>query len=288
MPNYSVEGADGQMYGPVDENGLVAWAREGRLAANTRIRIDETGGIMMAAEVPALAVVFGRVQQPQYPPAPAAYAQPMQPQYAASAVPTGAAHIPQSAYGQPAAPVGTAAYPHQVQYATPYAQGAYGPSGAHRFRQFPVAVVVLLHIFTFGIFSYFYWSLMHSKLPKNRSNDPSGAKAFWFYWIPFFNLYWWFFCPLRLIDRIDEQRAMRGLGPAGIRGLVIAAVIINLVGIFVPLVGLLTIVLWPIAWGVLQSKINELVYVGGLGALPAPGGQYPGQLPMQAAAAAYR
>jgi hypothetical protein len=298
MPNYSVEGADGQMYGPVDENGLVAWAREGRLAAHTRVRLDATGGIMMAAEVPVLAMVFGRVQpqqqQPtpqQYPPAPAAYAQPMhQPQYGAAAV---------AAYGQPVggASAATGYSPHQVNYATPQAYGgAYGaPSSAHQLTSFPGAVVVVLHIFTLGIFSWFYWSLMHGKLPRNRPSDPSGAKAFWFYWIPFFNLYWAFFCPLRLVDRIDEQRALRGLPPSGVKGLVITGLVL----MFLPYISLIGFfIIWPIAYGTLQGKINELVMVthsagmmgggGGVGVGGAPYLQQQQPQPVAAAKVVYR
>jgi hypothetical protein len=240
------------------------------------VRLDATGGIMMAAEVPVLAVVFGRVQPPpqtpqqQYPPAPAAYAHQPMPQY-------GTAAAAAAAYGQPvAAPAAAAAgYPHQVSYATPQAYGgAYGASSAHQLTSFPGAVVVVLHIFTLGIFSWFYWSLMHGKLPRNRPNDPSGAKAFWFYWIPFFNLYWMCFCPLRLVDRIDEQRALRGLPPSGVKGLVITGLVL----MFLPYISLIGFfIIWPIAYGTLQGKINELVMVthsaagmmgGGVGGAP--------------------
>jgi hypothetical protein len=276
MPNYSVEGADGQMYGPVDENGLVAWAREGRLAPNTRVRLDDTGGVMIAAEVPVLAVVFGRVQQPvqpQYPPAPAAsYLHAQQPQYGGRP------------YGG-----GLPAFPHQVGYATPpqpygtYGGGAGGSPGAHQLSGFPVVGVVLLHFFTCGIFSAFYWTLMHGKLPRNRVDDPSAARAFWFYWIPGFNLYWMFFCPLRLVTRIDEQRTMRGLAPSGVRGLMLTSLIL----LFIPYLGwMIDVVLVPVTFGLLQGKINELVYVGGYGgiaATPAAMGvaaQYPAQQSM--------
>ena len=90
---------------------------------------------------------------------------------------------------------------------------------AHQLASFPVAVVILLHFFTCGVFSLIWLGLMHGKLPKVRSDDPSAGRAIGFCFIPFFNLYWIFFSYRRLCLRLDEQRGLYGLTPGNLRGL---------------------------------------------------------------------
>jgi hypothetical protein len=72
------------------------------------------------------------------------------------------------------------------------------------------ALAVILTIVTLGIFAWIYYPLQHSKFPKVREDDPSGAKAFWFQWIPLFNIYWYFVVYPRLVDRINFQYRLRG------------------------------------------------------------------------------
>lgn len=231
MPNYSVQGADGQMYGPVNDQGLLDWARQGRLDRATTVRVEETGATHPAAALPALAAHFAAVL-----PAPAAY-----PGY-----PTA------PAYGAPAYPAPAG----QLNYAVPSVYAHNPAAYPLDFSEFPVAVAVLLHIFTFGLFSLIWFNLMHDKMPRLRHDDPSGGKGVGFCFIPFFNLYWIFFTLTRLERRIEEQRVARGLLPASMNGFVIASCIflvfpyINYF-IGVPIFG-------AILAGRLQSRANEL------------------------------
>jgi hypothetical protein len=56
---YEVLAVDGKTYGPVDLEGLKTWQREGRLAANTRLRELATGRELFASDVPELRPLFG-------------------------------------------------------------------------------------------------------------------------------------------------------------------------------------------------------------------------------------
>ena len=126
----------------------------------------------------------------------------------------------------------------------------------HQLSTFPVAVVILLHYVTFGIFTTIWLNLMHGKMPKIRHDDPSAGKAIGFLFIPFFNLYWVFFTYCRLCDRINEQRQNHGLPPSVPKGLAIAVCIVMLI----PYVGILCwLILAPIFAGIMQAKVNELV-----------------------------
>ena len=126
----------------------------------------------------------------------------------------------------------------------------------HQLSTFPVAVVILLHYVTIGIFTTIWLNLMHGKMPKIRHDDPSAGKAIGFLFIPFFNIYWVFFTYCRLCDRINEQRTMRGLPASVPKGMAIAMCILMLI----PCVGILCwLILAPIFVGILQAKVNELV-----------------------------
>lgn len=80
----------------------------------------------------------------------------------------------------------------------------------NRLTSFSPAGAIILSIVTFGIFPWIYYPLQHSKFPKVKPDDPSGAKAFWFQWIPLFNIYWFFVMWPRLIDRVNFQFRLRG------------------------------------------------------------------------------
>jgi len=128
----------------------------------------------------------------------------------------------------------------------------------HQLTSFSAGLAVLLQYVTFGIFPLIWFGLMQDKMPRLRHDDPSAGKHIGFLFIPFFNLYWMFFAYCRLCDRIAEQRQLRGMDPANVKGLAIAACIVSLIPYVNFLVG--TLILWPIFIGVLQSRINELVY----------------------------
>jgi hypothetical protein len=123
------------------------------------------------------------------------------------------------------------------------------------FGTFPVAVVVLLHLVTFGIFTVIFMGLKHEKLPKIKHDDFGAGKAIGFLFIPIYNIYWIFMFWLRLIDRVNFQLRLRGRRSLIDRGLAIAAIIIS----FIPYVGLLSFaILYPILAGEIQSACNDL------------------------------
>lgn len=55
---YSIEGADGQVYGPVDIDQIVQWAREGRIVARTAVTDHDTGRRFLACDLAELDAVF--------------------------------------------------------------------------------------------------------------------------------------------------------------------------------------------------------------------------------------
>jgi len=274
MATYSVIAHDGKMYGPADEMALSQWAREGRLAAHTMLHCHETGARLLAGTLRTVGTVFGLSQQqvnqllnagafgqaaggtygqpaaaPQHAPAGPTpqYAQPQ---------PPGMANYPQPGAGQP--------YPVQaqqpLQYAGPVAYASPGVVMPHTLTSFPVALVVVFHLLTFGLFSLIHFHLMHDRMPKVRRDDPSAGKAIGFFFIPFFNLYWIFFANLRLVDRIDEQRVMVGLRPSNLKGLAITCAVCQII----PFVNYMSLfILWPIFSGMLRASVNELVRASG-------------------------
>ena len=145
----------------------------------------------------------------------------------------------------------------------PPAAGVARVSTGHQLTEFPVVAVVLLHFATCGLFNFIWFSLMHGKMPQVRHDDPSAGKAIGFMCIPFFNLYWIFFSNLRLCERLEEQRQLHGLPPSGLRGLALARCIVRIVP-YVNILGIL--IMDPIYFGLLQSKVNELAALN-------PGGQ---------------
>jgi hypothetical protein len=71
-------------------------------------------------------------------------------------------------------------------------------------------LVVVLSAVTVGIFGSVYLQLKQSRLPVVKPDDPQAGKAIGFLFIPFFNLYWYFFVWRRLADRINYQYRLRG------------------------------------------------------------------------------
>lgn len=126
----------------------------------------------------------------------------------------------------------------------------------HQLRPFPVWATGILHLLTFGIFSFFHFGLMHDRLPKAAHNDPSSGKAIGFQFIPYFNLYWVFFNGLRFSDRLTLQYRVRGIDRRAPRGLVLAACVTTVIPYFNILVGLP--IMWLITACVLQSTVNDI------------------------------
>jgi hypothetical protein len=121
---------------------------------------------------------------------------------------------------------------------------------------FPVAVVILLHFVTLGIFTFIHFGLLHSRLPIIKSDDFSGGKAIGFLFIPFFNIYWIFVFWGRLTDRINFQYKLRNQPAPISKGLVITSVAIAII----PYLGILSFIfLLPIVVGTIRSACNRLV-----------------------------
>lgn len=260
MASYWVIGADGQMYGPADEATLAGWAGQGRVTAQSMLQDAATNQRVYASQLPALAGYFAPAPAPAAAAhqQPAAYQQPIGYQQQQTAIPMAAGY----AYQQPAAYQQHAAYQQPVAQAPLGYANPYAPVGAsqHQLTTFPVALIVVLHFITFGLFTFYtyfiHFNLMHGKLPVRRPDDPSAGKAIGFMFIPFFNIYWVFFTYLRLCDRINEERVAAGLPPTAPKGMFLAAIICC----FIPLVNYVSLlILVPIFFGMMQSCVNELV-----------------------------
>ena len=123
------------------------------------------------------------------------------------------------------------------------------------FTTFPVALVVILHFITIGIFTTIYMGLKHSQLPMIKTDDFSAGKAIGFLFIPIFNIYWFFVFWTRLADRINFQFRLRNQPEAVSKGLVITSLIIAII----PYLGIISgIFLFPIFAGQMQSACNKL------------------------------
>lgn len=145
---------------------------------------------------------------------------------------------------------------------------------AHQLKSFPVVAVVLLHFLTFGLFSFFWLNALHGRMPRVRTDDPSGGKAVGFCFIPFFNLYWIFFSFRRLCLRIDEQRQLYGLPASNLRGTATTTCVLMVIPYFNVLFGFG--IAMPIFAGQLQHSVNRLVaQTSATGPQPTPGAKSP-------------
>jgi serine/threonine protein kinase len=125
----------------------------------------------------------------------------------------------------------------------------------HSLKEFPVWAAVGLHYLTFGLFSMIHYGLQHDRLPEAQSNDPTAAKAIGFSFIPYFNLYWCVFAPLRLAERLNLQAHVRGRGDQVNRTFILVSAIL---GIFPYLNLVFGIPFWGIGVYKLQKTINAL------------------------------
>lgn len=125
----------------------------------------------------------------------------------------------------------------------------------HTLKKFSPGMAVTLHFLTWGIFSVIHYGMQHDRLPVAARNDPSAAKAIGFNFIPYFNLYWAIFNPLRLADRLNLQDRIRDR-PDGIsRGLILACGIMGMVPYLNFLLG---VPLWGFGVYQFQKSINRL------------------------------
>lgn len=125
----------------------------------------------------------------------------------------------------------------------------------HTLKNFPVWAAVLLHYLTFGLFSLIHFGLQHDRFPEAQPNDPNAGKAIGFSFIPYFNLYWCVFTPLRLADRINLQEHLRGRDDAVNRAFILCSAIF---GVFPYLNIVFGIPFWGIGVYKLQKAINRL------------------------------
>ena len=157
--------------------------------------------------------------------------------------------------------------PRPRQRANERSRGEEEDLGAHRLTRFGIGWVILLNVVTVGLFATIRFNLMHGKMPKIRRDDPSAGRAIGFLFIPFFNLYWFFFTYLRLITRINEQRVWRGLPPSHLHGLFIAFGVVHLVSgiilsfVFPPGIWInpISLIFGCILFSLIQGRVNELV-----------------------------
>jgi hypothetical protein len=123
-------------------------------------------------------------------------------------------------------------YRRPIEQLTPGQRVAFGH---HSVRTFPVWALVVLHVLTFGLSSLVHFGLQNDRLPNVAHDDPSGAKAIGFSFIPYFNLYWIVFSWLRLTDRVNFQFRLRGRAPPVSRGYVtFCAVVTAILPLFIP------------------------------------------------------
>jgi len=127
--------------------------------------------------------------------------------------------------------------------------------GQHRLESFSAPLAVFLHLITFGVFSIIHFGLQHDKLPQAKQDDPSAAKAIGFNFIPYFNLYWFIFQPIRLTDRLNLQDRIRDRPDGTSRGLMITLAILGMIPYINFLIG---IPLYSIGVYRLQKQINRL------------------------------
>lgn len=127
---------------------------------------------------------------------------------------------------------------------------------AHSIKPFPVWLVGILNVLTFGLFPVIHFGLLHDRLPRASHNDPSAGRAIGFQFIPYYNLYWIFFSALRLCDRLSLQLTLRGRTDRAPRGVVLAACIFSVIPYLNVILGIP--ILWTIAACLLQSTVNEV------------------------------
>lgn len=122
----------------------------------------------------------------------------------------------------------------------------------HELQRFPVWAAVTLHIVTFGLWSLFHFSRMHGRLPKLRPDDPSTLRAIGMFLVPYVNIWWSFFAPMRLVDRLNLQLLLRGSETRVSKTPIVVGAILSFFMYFLP-IG------WIYAVYKTQKAVNEIV-----------------------------
>lgn len=203
----------------------------------------------VAERPPSARVALSSLDQPQQSAAapygaPAAYGQPQ--------------NLP-AAYQQPASYGAPLAHVHRnlSPYRTPDALSEQDKTylRQHNLKSFPTWLAVTFHFLTWGVFSIIHYGLQHDKLPTAMHNDPSAAKAVGFNFLPYFNLYWMIFQPVRLVDRINLQDRIRDRPDGMSRGFMIACAVMGMIPYINFLIG---VPLWGVGVYQMQKSINRL------------------------------
>lgn len=79
------------------------------------------------------------------------------------------------------------------------------------YRPFPVWLLLGLHWLSGGVFSFFWITTLHGRLPRTSPDEPSGGQALSLMLIPLVNLYWMFTCYPSLAERLNRIRERQGL-----------------------------------------------------------------------------
>ncbi len=127
--------------------------------------------------------------------------------------------------------------------------------GEHGLQAFPPWAAALLHVLTLGVSSLVLFGSMHGRLPRVAIDDPTTGRAIGLMFVPYFDMYWVFFAPLRLADRINLQFALRGDDRRVWKWPIALGASLSLLMYFIP-------VAWLIAVYQTQKRVNELVALG--------------------------
>ncbi len=133
----------------------------------------------------------------------------------------------------------------------------------HGLERFPVWAAVLLHVLTFGLWSLVHFSRMHGRLPKLRADDPTTARAVGMFFVPYVNIWWSFFAPMRLVDRLNLQLMLRGSETRISKTPIVVGAILSFFMYFLP-IG------WIFAVYKTQKAVNEIVERGAVVPAEAP------------------
>lgn len=122
-------------------------------------------------------------------------------------------------------------------------------------NEFPVAVAIILHIFTLGLFTLIYYGLKHDNFPKIKHDDFGSGKAIGFRFIPFFNWYWIFVFWIRLQAKINLQFRLRSQSNPVPEALTVITLALR----FFPYINLIAWwIMYPVLIGFVQSALNKL------------------------------
>src|SRR5688500_12328193 len=68
----------------------------------------------------------------------------------------------------------------------------------HVLEASPPWAAATLHVLTMGLWSIVHFGRIHAQLPRLRRDDPSLGRAIGLFLVPYVNIWWMFFSPMRL------------------------------------------------------------------------------------------